>query len=96
MKRILVPTHSGSDWQRLLAKPDLHWRTGRLAMTAAACWEAAADCLLAEVSLLLDAREHVSVKNLQLLAAIPEWEVPLPGGTRSPFTDVLALARNSQ
>jgi hypothetical protein len=35
-KRIFIPTHSLTDWQRLLAKPDLHWQPGRSAMTAAA------------------------------------------------------------
>jgi len=25
MKRIFTPTISGSDWQRLLGKPELHW-----------------------------------------------------------------------
>ena len=36
MKRIFVPTRGGSDWQRLLAKPSLHWKMGASAMTAAA------------------------------------------------------------
>lgn len=34
--------------------------------------------------------------ELKLLAAIPEWEVPLKGGARSSFTDVLAIASNSR
>lgn len=94
MKRIFVPTQTGSDWQRLLAKPAIHWRAGRSAMTAAACWEAAGDRLPPEMSSLLDGTNDVNLRNLRLLAAIPEWEVPLPGGRRSSFTDVLALARN--
>lgn len=94
MKRIFVPTQTGSDWQRLLAKPSLHWRAGRSAMTAAACWEAAGDRLPPEMSSLLDGTNDANLLNLRLLAAIPEWEVPLPGGRRSSFTDVLALARN--
>jgi hypothetical protein len=32
--------------------------------------------------------------RLRLLAAIPEWQVPLPGGTTTSCTDVLALCRN--
>jgi hypothetical protein len=94
MKRIFVPTQSGSDWQRLLAKPELHWKTGRSAMTAAACWEAAVDKLPPEMSTLLNASGEPGLDDLKLLAAIPEWETPLPGGTRSSFTDVLAITRN--
>jgi hypothetical protein len=94
MKRIFVPTQSGTDWQRLLAKPELHWKVGRSAMTAAAYWEAAGDKLPPEISHLLEASGEPGLADLKLLAAIPEWEVPLPGGTRSSFTDVLAVTRN--
>ena len=34
MKRIFVPTRDGTDWQRLLAKPTMHWKMGASAMTA--------------------------------------------------------------
>jgi len=37
MKRIFAPTVSGTDWQRLLGKPKLHWKSGRSAMSTAAC-----------------------------------------------------------
>ena len=66
MKRIFVPIQSGSDWQRLLAKPVLHWKRGASAMTTAPAWEAAA--------------RNEALLGLQLLAAIPEWETPLEGG----------------
>lgn len=96
MKRIFVPTQSGSDWQRLLGKPELHWKMGRSAMSAAACWEEASPNLPAEILQLLDASNDPSLLNLELLAAIPEWEVDLPGGKRPSQTDVLALARNAK
>lgn len=32
MKRIFVPTRNGSDWQPLLAKPDVHWKPGKTAI----------------------------------------------------------------
>jgi hypothetical protein len=94
MKRIFVPTQSGSDWQRLLGKPELHWKMGRSAMSAAACWEEANPKLPPEVSRLLDASNDAALLDLELLMAIPEWEVDLPGGKRPSQTDVLALARN--
>jgi hypothetical protein len=72
MKRIFVPTRSGSDWQRLLAKPDLHWKKGASAITTAAAWESSSDRLPLEVSRLLDASKDEALLGLKLLAAIPE------------------------
>ena len=95
MKRIFVPTTGGRDWQRLLAKPELHWKPGKSAMTAAACWEAAATALPPEVKAALDASGEASLANLELLFAIPEWEVELPGGTTTSCTDVMALGSNA-
>ena len=95
MKRIFIPTSSGSDWQRLLAKPSLHWKVGRSAMTAAACWEAANGGLPPEVGSLLNSSGDSSLVGLSLLAALPEWQVALKGGDRPSSTDVLALCTNA-
>ena len=95
MKRIFVPTQSGSDWQRLLGKPKLHWKKGRSAMSAAACWEDANPNLPSDILRVLEDSKDPSLTGLELLAAIPEWEVDLPGGERPSQTDVLAIARNA-
>jgi len=94
MKRIFIPTVSGSDWQRLLGKPELHWKPGRSAMSTAACWEENEPQLPREISDVLDASGDKLLSSLELLAAIPEWEVELPGGDRPSQTDVLAITRN--
>lgn len=96
MKRIFVPTQSGSDWQRLLGKPKLHWKMGRSAMSAAACWEEANPNLPPDVLRILEDSQDPSLTGLELIAAIPEWEVDLPGGKRPSQTDVLAIARNAK
>ena len=96
MKRIFVPTRSGSDWQRLLAKPVLHWKMGASAMTAAASWEAADNKLPPEISDLLASSAEPCLQWLQLLAAMPEWEVALPGGDTTSNTDVMAFCTNSE
>ena len=72
MKRIFVPTETGTDWQRLLAKPKLHWKKGRSAMTAAACWEESQLLLPSEVTRVLEGGNDPSLSGLELLAAIPE------------------------
>lgn len=94
MKRIFVPTVTGADWQRLLAKPELHWKSGRSAMSAAACWEESAPDLPLEIRKVLEASGMKSLGSLELLLAIPEWEVELPGGARPSQTDILAITRN--
>src|SRR5207249_12021080 len=96
MKRIVVPTKSGAEWKRLLAKPDLHWKPGKSAMSAAASWEAAGDRFPGELSAALEASNDRDLANLELLLAVPEWEVELPGGLTTSHTDVMALARNDR
>ncbi|MFH1125222.1 MAG: hypothetical protein V1758_16320, partial [Pseudomonadota bacterium] len=96
MKRIFVPSQAPSDWQRFLAKPSLHWKKSYSAMTTAACWEDSGGDLPLEVKQTLDASGQRDLAGLKLLAAIPEWEVELLGGTRPSCTDVLALARNDE
>ena len=94
MKRIFIPTSTGSDWQRLLAKPKLHWKMGFSAMTAAASWESAGNAFPPEITALFNASAQDELRNLKLLAAIPEWEVPLEGGERNSQNDILAIGSN--
>jgi hypothetical protein len=96
MKRILVPTGSGREWQRLLAKPDIHWKPGKSAMSVAACWEAAGDRLPIEVASALEGSLEPDLAGLDLLLAVPEWEVELPGGVTTSHTDILAVTRNER
>jgi len=96
MKRIFIPTKTGSDWRRLLAKPTLHWKKGKSAMTAAAAWENAGDSLPPELTVLLEASRDKDLVGLELLAVIPEWEVTLEGGDTASHTDVLVLGRNDR
>lgn len=92
MKRTFVPTQSPLDWKRLLAKPDLHWKSGRSAMSAAACWESS-DGLPPEIRTALN-KGPSELHDLDLVMAVPEWEVTLPGGSTTSHTDVLAIATN--
>ncbi|SFQ05099.1 DUF6946 family protein [Tranquillimonas alkanivorans] len=85
MSKILVPSRGLSDWRRLLADPQKHWRAGFSAMAAARSWEAA-DGLPSEIAKILGAQAD-------LIFAIPEHKVPLPGGRRESQCDVFALVR---
>lgn len=85
IKRILVPTAGPDDWRHLLADPEKHWRRGYSAMAAALSWEAAAG-VPPEIAEVLGGRT-------ELLLAIPEHKVSLPGGRRESQCDVFALVR---
>lgn len=84
--KILIPTLGPDDWQRFLADPEKQWKRGYSAMAAALSWEAA-NGVPSEIAELLGG-------SLELLLAIPEHKVALPGGRRESQCDVFALVRD--
>jgi len=82
---ILIPSDGPDDWRRLLADPVTQWRRGYSAMAAALSWEAAKG-VPPEIEALFPDRP-------ELLLAIPEHQVALPGGGRPSQCDVFALIR---
>jgi hypothetical protein len=85
---IYIPSGGPGAWRPLLADPVLHWRTGYSARTLAHCWEEAAG-VPAEIDRILGGAT-------ELLLAIPEHKVPLPGGRRDSQCDLFALVRGSR
>ena len=90
MGRCYIPSGGPDAWQALLAKPDEHWKTGHSARTLAFSWEAH-DRLPEEISSLIKTIPRYANEDPELLMAIPEWKVPLPGGNRASQSDVFAL-----
>lgn len=85
MTRIYVPSSAPESWRGLLADPGKHWRTGFSAKTLAHAWESA-NGLPPEISRLFGG-------DAELLLALPEHKVDLPGGSRPSQTDLFALVR---
>lgn len=85
MSRILIPSRGPGDWRDLLADPAKHWRAGYSAMAAAHSWEAA-DGLPPEIAALF-------CPGAELIFAIPEHKVPMPGRGRDSQCDIFALIR---
>lgn len=83
MTSIYVPTQGPDDWQRLLADPEKQWKSGYSAKAAALSWEDAHG-LPAEIAAMFQ-------PDAELLLAIPEYRVALPGGARASQCDVFAL-----
>lgn len=83
--KIFIPSVGPEDWQRFLADPEKQWKRGYSAMAAALSWEAA-NGVPPEISKVLGG-------SVELLLALPEHKVALPGGNRESQCDVFALVR---
>ena len=92
--RILAFTSGPEDWQVLLADPAKHWKRGYSARTLAHCWEGS-EGLPPEVALPFAQNTDPLLANLNPLFAVPEFKVPLPGGSRASQNDIFVLARSS-
>lgn len=94
MPRFFAPADEPTDWQQLLAKPDLHWQTGYSARSLAYSWTEAGG-FPSEVQAVFDESGFVCLHELEFLLGIPEHEVPIPGGRRPSQNDVFVLASGS-
>jgi len=89
MSRIYIQANNAEQWAQFLAEPVKHWRTGYSAKTLAYSWQEA-DGFPTEVLAALSKEARFS--DIKLLLALPEHQVPLPGGTRPSQNDIWALA----
>ena len=92
--QILVPTAGLGSWKARLADPEKHWKRGASAYEAAVSWELASQTargLPTAVADVLDQDEDL--RGAELLFALPEHKVPLPGGSRASQNDIWALLR---
>lgn len=93
MSHIYIPTTNAEDWKRLLAAPDKHWRTGFSARSLAYCWESTQG-FPPEVQQLFSHSEVPSFRQVELLLAIPEYQVSMPPRSGHPSqNDLFALGK---
>lgn len=88
--KIYIPTKDAESWRDSLADKHKHWKKGFSAMETALSWEKAKGIPI-EIKKVISAAPNF--ENLELLLALPEFKVNLPGGTRPSQNDVLALFR---
>jgi hypothetical protein len=89
LSKIYIPTSSAEQWAQFLAEPVKHWRRGFSARTLAYSWQEAAGFPSEVGKVLLP-----TFPGIELLLALPEHKVPLPGGSRPSQNDILVLARD--
>lgn len=92
MNPILIPCGTAEGWAQFLAEPIKQWRKGYSARTLAYSWHAAQG-FPAEVAAALATSKELA--GCELLLAIPEHQVPLPGGSRPSQNDIWVLARTA-
>ena len=89
LSRIYIPSKSAEQWAQFLAEPVKHWRKGYSARTLAYSWQEAAGFPFEVGSVL-----STAFPDVELLLALPEHQVPLPGGRRPSQNDIWVLARS--
>lgn len=92
-KKILIPTKDAESWKDLLADPTKQWKDGYSAKQTAYSWEKNSD-IPKEILKVLTCYPDFS--DLELIFAVPEFKVTLPGGTRPSQNDVLAICTTSE
>ena len=94
-KRFFVPTQNTDSWKEFLADPEKQWKVGFSARTMAYSWEEAQD-FPEEVLHIFECSEILAFKQLEMLLAIPEYQVDLPGGSRPSQNDLFVLAKDCE
>lgn len=92
MSKFFIPTNIPEDWKPLLAEPDKHWKTGYSAKALAYAWQEADD-FPPEVKRVFKNSGIAVFNDIEMLAAFPEYKVPLPGGKRASQSDIFILAK---
>nr|NIN65500.1 hypothetical protein [Anaerolineae bacterium]NIN93642.1 hypothetical protein [Anaerolineae bacterium] len=87
---VYVPASSANDWKEFLAKPDRQWKAGYSAHALAHAWQEA-DGFPESVRRVLAKSGRFT--SIELLLAIPEHQVALPGGRTPSQSDLWVLAR---
>jgi len=90
LSKIYIPTSSANQWAQFLADPANQWRQGYSARTLAYSWQEASGFPYEVGSVLAS-----QFPSAELLLALPEHQVPLPGGSRPSQNDIWVLARSA-
>lgn len=86
--KILIPTKDAECWSTFLVDKNKQWQKGFSAMETALSWEKA-NGLPTEIKQILS--QDPEFKGAELLLAIPEYKVSLPGGSSPSQNDLFAV-----
>ena len=94
MSTIYIPANGPEDWRQFLAEPDRQWKDGYSAKELATCWQNA-DGFPLNIKKIFNQSDIPLFNNIQFLIAIPEYKVPLPGGSQPSQNDIFVLAKGN-
>jgi hypothetical protein len=92
MPSVHIPTIRAEEWRALLADPQNQWRAGYSAKELAECW-LRAEGFPPEIQRLFAGADNPTLHEIEMLLAIPEYQVQLPDGKRPSQNDLFVLAR---
>lgn len=92
-KKIFINCKKADDWQNLLVNKDLQWKTGYSAKTLAHSWQESFE-FPDEIIRVFEKSEFNLFRNIELLIAIPEYEVKLKGKGQSSKSDIFLLTKS--
>jgi len=92
---IYIPTKSADDWKDLIAEPEKQWKTGYSAKALAYCWQEAEGFPKSITNVFAKATYSI-FKGITPLIILPEYQVPLPGGSRPSQSDIFVLAYSNE
>ena len=92
MSKFFIPSNTPEDWKCLLADPDKHWKTGHSAKALAYAWQEADD-FPRSVKRVFKNSGIKLFQDIEMLIALPEYKVLLPGGRRASQNDIFVLAK---
>ena len=90
--KIYITANGAEDWRSLLADPVKHWKKGYSARALAYCWQDAKG-FPKSIEKVFKSSNLPIFKETELLIALPEYKVALPGGARASQNDIFVLAK---
>lgn len=89
---ILKSIKTYEEWKELTANPELHWKDGHSAKELAILWHSNRN----DFPIVVKKELKKAFNNIELLYAIPEYPVKLPGKGGSSKNDLFVLAKNKE
>ncbi|MCK4827260.1 hypothetical protein KA005_66635 [bacterium] len=92
MCRFYIASCDPENWRPFLADPEKHWKKGYSARALAYSWTDTND-FPPEVKKAFNNCDEKQLRNIELLLGFPEYQIPLPGGSKPSQNDLFLLAK---
>ena len=94
MSAIYTPANGPEDWKQFLAEPNRQWKDRYSAKELATCRQNAAGFPL-NIQRIFNQSNIPLFNKIEFLISIPEYKMPLPGGSQPSQNDIFVLAKGN-